>query len=236
MSSDDVTGKHFGARMKRLEDDALLRGAGRFVDDIRLPGTLHAAFVRCPYAHARVRAIDTTAALAAPGIRAVLTYRDLPAGLQESRIPLRVPNAAIREPRMPYCMTGDEVAQVGEPVAVVLGDSRHVAEDAAALVAVEYERLPVVADCRAALEPGSPTPRMPASRTMSPRASCRPTAMSRRRSSGAAHRASVRCGSIAAAATPSNAAPRLPITSPPPTSSPSGSRARRRTAIAACSR
>ncbi len=157
MSSEDVAKKHFGAPMKRLEDDALLRGAGRFVDDIRLPGTLHAAFVRCPFAHARVRAIDTAAALAAPGIHAVLTYRDLPAGLQESRIPLRVPNAAIREPRMPYCMTGDEIAQVGEPVAVVLGDSRYVAEDAAALVAVEYERLPVVADCRAALEPGSPT-------------------------------------------------------------------------------
>jgi carbon-monoxide dehydrogenase large subunit len=150
-------GKHFGAPMKRLEDDALLRGAGRFVDDIRLPGTLHAAFVRSPYAHARVRAIDIAAARAVPGVLAVLTYRDMPEGLQRNRIPLRVPNAAIREPRMPYCLAGGEVAQVGEPVAVVLADSRYIAEDAAALVVVDWERLPVVADCRAALAPGALT-------------------------------------------------------------------------------
>jgi carbon-monoxide dehydrogenase large subunit len=149
--------KHFGTRMLRLEDEALLRGQGRFVDDIHVPGTLHAAFVRSPYAHAKIGAIDERAARAVPGVHAVWTYADMPAGLRESRIPLRVPNPAIKVPRMPYCLAGDEVVTAGEPVAVVLAESRAVAEDAVALVAVEYERLTVVADCRAALEPGSPT-------------------------------------------------------------------------------
>jgi carbon-monoxide dehydrogenase large subunit len=104
-----------------------------------------------------VGAIDARAALAVPGVHAVWTYADMPDGLRESRIPLRVPNPAIKVPRMPYCLIGDEVAMAGEPVAVVLAESRAVAEDAVALVAVAYERLAVVADCRAALEPGSPT-------------------------------------------------------------------------------
>jgi carbon-monoxide dehydrogenase large subunit len=148
--------QHFGARMTRLEDDALLRGAGRFVDDIDLPGTLHAAFVRSPYAHARVGAIDAAAALALPGVHAVWTWRDLPEGLRQQRIPLRVPSPMIKEPRMPYCLFGEEVAIAGEPVAAVLAESRYVAEDAAALVGVAWEKLPVVADCRAAVAPGAP--------------------------------------------------------------------------------
>ncbi len=148
--------RHFGAPMKRLEDDALLRGQGRFVDDIDLPGAMHAAFVRSPYAHARLGAIDATAARALPGVHAVLTHRDLPQRLRENRIPLRVPNPAIREPRMPWSLVRDEVAMAGEAVAVALATSRYVAEDAAALVQVEYERLPVVADCRAAVRPGAP--------------------------------------------------------------------------------
>jgi aerobic carbon-monoxide dehydrogenase large subunit len=157
MTTDATTdGRYFGAPMKRLEDEALLRGEGRFVDDIDLPFMLHAAFVRSPHAHARVRGIDAAAARALPGVR-VLTAREMPQGLQEQRIPLRVPNPLIKVPRMPYCLVGEEVAVVGEPVAVVLAESRYAAEDAAALVQVEYERLPVVADCRAALAPGAPT-------------------------------------------------------------------------------
>jgi aerobic carbon-monoxide dehydrogenase large subunit len=148
--------RHFGAPMKRLEDEALLRGAGRFVDDIDLPGAWHAAFVRSPHAHARISAIDTKAARALPGVHAVLTYHDMPQCLRENRIPLRVPNAAIREPRMPWPLVRDEVAQAGEGVAVVLADSRYIAEDAAALVDVAYELLPPVSDCRAAVAPGAP--------------------------------------------------------------------------------
>ncbi len=148
--------RHFGAPMKRLEDEALLRGEGRFVDDIDLPGAWHAAFVRSPHAHARIVAIDKTAALALAGVHAVLTHHDLPQCLRENRIPLRVPNAAIREPRMPWPLVRDEVAQAGEGVAVVLAESRYVAEDAAALVDVEYELLQAVSDCRAAVAPGAP--------------------------------------------------------------------------------
>ncbi|HUK60072.1 MAG TPA: xanthine dehydrogenase family protein molybdopterin-binding subunit [Stellaceae bacterium] len=148
--------RHFGAPMKRLEDDALLRGQGRFVDDIDLPGAWHAAFVRSPHAHARIRAIDTAAARALPGVHAVLTHADLPQSLRENRIPLRVPNAAIREPRMPFALVRDEVTVAGEGVAVVLAESRYVAEDAAALVDVEYELLPAVADCRTAMMPDAP--------------------------------------------------------------------------------
>ena len=149
-------GRHFGTPMKRLEDEALLRGQGRFVDDIDLPGAWHAAFVRSPYAHARIGAIDAKPALALPGVHAILSFHDLPQSLRDNPIPLRVPNAAIRAPKMPWALARDEVVQAGEAVAVVLAESRYVAEDAAALVAVEYELLPVVADCRAALAPGAP--------------------------------------------------------------------------------
>src|SRR5947199_5379921 len=83
--------KHFGARVARLEDPALLTGRGRFVDDMRLPGALHACFVRSPHAHARIRAIDTAAARTMPGVHAVLTADDLPARMANGQIPMLVP-------------------------------------------------------------------------------------------------------------------------------------------------
>ncbi len=79
--------RQFGARVSRLEDPALLAGAGRFVDDVNLPGTLSACFVRSPHAHARIRAIDTAAALALPGVHAVITVDDLPEPMRSERIP-----------------------------------------------------------------------------------------------------------------------------------------------------
>jgi len=148
--------KHFGRRTERLEDPALLTGRGRFVDDIHLPEMLHAAFLRSPHAHALIRGIDTGAARALPGVHAVHTWRDLPEGMRRRRIPLPVPNPAIRHPRTQYPLAIDEVTYVGEIVAVVVAESRHLAEDAAELIAVEYEPRPVSADCRAALAPGSP--------------------------------------------------------------------------------
>ena len=148
--------KYFGARTQRLEDPALLTGRGRFVDDIHLPGMLHAAFLRSPHAHARIHGIETAVALALPGVHAVHTWRDLPEGMRRRRIPLPVPNPAIRHPRTQYPLAIDEVTYVGEIVAVVLAESRHLAEDAAELIAVDYEPLPVSADCRAALAPGAP--------------------------------------------------------------------------------
>src|SRR5436190_5237352 len=80
--------KHFGARVARLEDPALLTGRARFVDDIKLAGTLEACFVRSPHPHARIRAIDTSAARAMPGVHAVLVADDLPPRMATGQIPM----------------------------------------------------------------------------------------------------------------------------------------------------
>ena len=146
----------FGASVKRKEDPALLRGQGQYVDDIHLPGMLHAAFVRSPYAHAKVGKIDRSAALAVAGVHAVIVYADLPESVRRQTLPLLVPHPAIRQPYMPYALVKDEACYSGEPVACVIADSRYIAEDAAQLVEVEYEPLPAVNDCRAALAPDAP--------------------------------------------------------------------------------
>ena len=146
----------FGASVKRKEDPALLRGEGLYVDDIHLPGMLHAAFVRSPYAHAKVGTIDKTAALAVAGVHAVIVYADLPESVRRQTLPLLVPHPAIKQPYMPYALVKDEACYAGEPVACVVADSRYIAEDAAQLVEVEYEPLPAVSDCRAALEQNAP--------------------------------------------------------------------------------
>jgi carbon-monoxide dehydrogenase large subunit len=146
----------FGRAVKRKEDPALLRGEGRFIDDIHLPGTLHAAFVRSQYAHAKIGRIDKSAALALPGVHAVIVFDDLPESVQRQRLPLLVPHPAIKQPRTPYALAKDEACYAGEPIACVVADSRYIAEDAAQLVEVDYDPLPAVNDCRAAIEPGSP--------------------------------------------------------------------------------
>ena len=147
--------KHFGARIARLEDPALLTGRGRFVDDMTLPDMLHAAFVRSPHAHARIRGIDTNAARAMPGVHAVLTADDLPARIATGQIPMLVPNPAIRAPRTQIALARDEVCYVGQTIAVVVAESRGLAEDAAAAVAIDYRPLAAVSDCRDAIEPNA---------------------------------------------------------------------------------
>ncbi len=146
----------FGRRVSRIEDPALLRGKALFVDDIDLPGLLHAAFVRSPHAHAAINAIDTSAARAAPGVQAVLTAREFRPHLRSEVLATGLPSPAYKQDADRPILAATEVAHVGEPVAMVIADSRYLAEDAAALVAVDYEPLPAVADCRAALEPGTP--------------------------------------------------------------------------------
>src|SRR5688572_5608542 len=148
--------RQFGARVTRFEDPALLSGRGRYVDDIALEGTLHACFVRSPMAHAKIRSIDGAAARNMPGVHAVLTAADLPAPMRE-RIPALQANPAMRLMRTQHCLAADEVCYAGQTVAAVLADSRALAEDAAALVNVDYEPLPVVADCRKAAEARGPT-------------------------------------------------------------------------------
>ena len=91
-----MSANYFGARVTRLEDPVLLTGQGRFVDDIVLPGTLHACFVRSPHAHARIRGIDATAARKMPGVHAVLMADDLPERMATGQIPMLVPSPLIR--------------------------------------------------------------------------------------------------------------------------------------------
>ena len=148
-----------GARIPRLEDGALLIGKGRFIDDIVLAGVLHAAFVRSPHPHAAVRAVDAREALALPGVQAVLTLDDLAAVLAKRRM-LRHSNSGTPLDRYwSFALADGEVSYVGEAVALVIADNRYVAEDAAALVAVDYDVLPSVADCRQAVAPTSPAVR-----------------------------------------------------------------------------
>jgi carbon-monoxide dehydrogenase large subunit len=140
----------------RFEDPALLAGRGRFVDDIALPGALNACFVRSPHGHAKIRSIDAQAALALPGVHAVLTAADLPEPMRSERIPNLMATPAIRIMRTQHALAREEVCYAGQALAVVIADSRPVAEDAAALVAVDYDVLPAVEDCREAVKPGSP--------------------------------------------------------------------------------
>jgi carbon-monoxide dehydrogenase large subunit len=151
-----VGARQFGVRVPRVEDPALLTGRARFVDDLKLPGMLHAAFVRSPHAHARIGAIDTAAALAMPGVHAVFTAQDMPGRLATERLPMPVPNAAITALRTQHALARGEVCYVGEAVAVVIADDRYLAEDAAAAVAIDYEMLPAASDCRDALAAAAP--------------------------------------------------------------------------------
>jgi aerobic carbon-monoxide dehydrogenase large subunit len=139
-----------GSRIPRLEDEPLLRGRGRFVDDIKLPDMLHVAFVRSPHPHAAIRGIGKDAALALPGVHAVFTLDDL-ATVMTSRRMMRRSNTGIPlDNAWPFALADVEVSYVGEAVAMVIADSRYLAEDAAALVDVDYEVLPFAGDCRTA--------------------------------------------------------------------------------------
>ena len=148
--------KHFGARVARLEDPALLTGRGRFVDDIRLVGALHACFVRSPHAHAKIRSIEASAARVMPGVHAVLTADDLPPRVARTQIPMLVPSPSIATPRTQFALANREVCYVGQTVAVVIAENRYLAEDAAAAVKIDFEVLPAVSDCRDAARPDAP--------------------------------------------------------------------------------
>jgi carbon-monoxide dehydrogenase large subunit len=138
-----------GARVLRLEDQALVTGKGRFVDDIGGAGALAAAFARSPHPHALVRDIDLSAARAVPGIIAVLTLDDLAPVMKQRRMN-RVSNSGTNLAQSwPFALADCEVSFVGEPVAIVIAADRYVAEDAAALIEVDYEVLPAALDCRA---------------------------------------------------------------------------------------
>ncbi len=148
-----------GSRILRIEDEPFLRGKGRYIDDIAMPGLLHAAFVRSPHPHAAIRGVDKSAALALSGVQAVLTLDDLAPVLAKRRM-MRHSNSGTPLDRMwSFALADGEVSYVGETVAIVIAESRYLAEDAAALVAVDYDLLPTVSDCRKAVEPGAPAVR-----------------------------------------------------------------------------
>ena len=149
--------RHFGARVKRLEDPALLSGRGRFVDDVKPPPSLlHACFIRSPHAHAKVLSLDTKVAMVIPGVHAVITADDLPDPMRRSPMPMLLPNPAIAASRTQLALARDEVSYVGQPVAVVLAETRYIAEDAAAALIVHYDVLPAASDCREAAKEGAP--------------------------------------------------------------------------------
>ena len=143
----------FGVRVERREDLPLLTGQGCYTDDLKLPGMLHAAVLRSPHAHAKIRSIDVSAARALAGVAAVFTHADLGAAGKE--IPLLQPNPLLVA-RTQLLLAHDEVRYVGEPVAFVVGDDRYVTEDALELIEVAYEPLAVAADAEGALEDGAP--------------------------------------------------------------------------------
>jgi len=145
---------YFGQRVKRREDPRLLTGGGRYVADIAEPKALHAAFVRSPHAHARIRTITLDAARWAPGVVLAASAADLgPAAKPHVLFLGGQPNlrAVTATP-----LAVDKVRYVGEPVAVVVATDRYSAEDACDLVAVEYDVLPAVVDAEQALQPGAP--------------------------------------------------------------------------------
>ena len=147
----------FPARLGRLEDLTLLTGKGRYIDDIHLPGMLEVAFVRSQHAHAQFSSVDVAAALALPGVHAVYTHADLASVLTSDLNPPDIKLAEFPETTWPVILPKDEVCFVGEVVAAVVADSRYIAEDATALVEVNYEPLPIVSDCREAVKPAGAT-------------------------------------------------------------------------------
>ncbi|HEY6499387.1 MAG TPA: carbon monoxide dehydrogenase, partial [Streptosporangiaceae bacterium] len=134
----------FGS-MRRKEDARFIRGKGSFIDDIQLRGMLHGAVLRSPYAHARIRSVDTSAAQAHPRVRAVLTGETLAARDLAWMPTLSGDTQAV--------LATDKVRFQGQEVAFVVADDRYAARDALELIDVEYEPLPAVMDARRALDP-----------------------------------------------------------------------------------
>jgi len=154
--------KYFGAAVKRREDPRFLRGEARYVDDVKLSGMLHAAFLRSPHAHARIASINADAARAMPGVVRVFTFRDLERWMKPLPLFGAPPPglaAAIRfeiRQAAQHALVRDRARYVGEIVAMVVADSRYRAEDAVDRIDVEWEPLTPVVDMRAAAQPASP--------------------------------------------------------------------------------
>src|SRR6266704_1590636 len=154
--------RYFGAAVRRREDPRFLRGEARYVDDVTLPGMLHAAFLRAPHAHARLARIDTVAAKALAGVAAVFTFDDLARWMKPLPLFGAPPHARaaaitfdVRQASQ-WALCRDRARYVGEAVAMVVAEGRACAEDAVHRIAVAWEALPPVVDVAEAVAPGSP--------------------------------------------------------------------------------
>jgi aerobic carbon-monoxide dehydrogenase large subunit len=135
-------------RLQRKEDPRFVRGKGHYVDDIVLPGMLHGAILRAPVAHARLVSIDTTEALAQPGVKAVITGKDL--------VGLGLAWAPTLSADVQAVLVTDKVRFQGQEVAFVVAEDRYAARDALQYIDVEYDILPPVVNARKAMDPGTP--------------------------------------------------------------------------------
>jgi carbon-monoxide dehydrogenase large subunit len=151
MVRESIVGRYIGTRLRRVEDRRLLIGEGRYVDDVPVAGVLHASFLRSPHPHAEIRSIDVAAARALPGVKLVLTGAQLKHRTYPFFGPLALPG--LFNPTF-WALATDRVRHVGDPVALVVADSRAVAEDARGLIAVDYEPLPPIATPEQALDAG----------------------------------------------------------------------------------
>lgn len=149
-----MTTRYFGQPIRRNEDYRLLTGNSTFVDDINRPDMLHAAIVRSPFAHARIKAIDTAPAESLPEVVAVFSASDL--GKLNGPVNILIPHDDLTNGRSYTALAVDKVRYAGEPVAVVVACSRYVAEDAVEAVKVDYEPLPATYDLLQALAPDAP--------------------------------------------------------------------------------
>ncbi|MHA1108317.1 MAG: xanthine dehydrogenase family protein molybdopterin-binding subunit, partial [Alphaproteobacteria bacterium] len=155
--SDTETSKVFGNRVHRVEDPALLTGQARFIDDISLPGMAHAAFARSPHPHALLRSMDKSAAQALDGVYAVYGFDDLRPHLTADRLPVELPSGVPNaEKAGPMVMVKDEAMYAGECTALIIAETRHIAEDAISLIEMDWDILPAAGDCKAALDDDAP--------------------------------------------------------------------------------
>ncbi|MGH9146917.1 MAG: xanthine dehydrogenase family protein molybdopterin-binding subunit, partial [Vicinamibacterales bacterium] len=144
----------FGSGIRRREDPRLITGSATYTDDLTLPGMLHAAMLRSPHAHARIRKIDVGRARKAPGVVAAFHGKEIE-GLAPVPCAWLLPNADLKVAKYPPIAT-DVVRYVGDIVAVVVAETVYQAYDALELIDVDYETLPPVVDPQAALKPGAP--------------------------------------------------------------------------------
>ena len=144
--------KYVGQRIKRTEDPRLIKGLAHYVDDIRLPDTLHVAFVRSVYAHARISSIDAGEALKAPGVVAVYTGKDIAGKIGPVPCASALPDLKVPDYRV---LAQDKVYFVGQPIAAVVARDAYAARDALDLVMVDYEDLPAVVDVEEAAKGGT---------------------------------------------------------------------------------